>query len=440
MGTSLILDSASPLSPITESPPQPFTISDSDDEQDDYTSAESESGDELEAQGAMVMSELDDSATETETEDEGSSPLPSPYQLDPMQLQSHAGGIVEDDEGITPTVSQPVFTPSTSPSRTTLASSSTPASTLASTLTPVPSSTSLASRRVLSLPQFLKRNSSAKSIPQAVKVGQQNDSDSGDVARDGESESASAGASHRTKGRPIKDRMKRFSRKKAAQLEGEGAVPEEKRKRGLRRRVASAPLTEGLAGQQKLEKKSGLKRKKSKPAYRLDEESTSVGLVQIEIKSAASLPRIKSLSRFTFDMDAFAVVSLGKAVARTRVIRHSLNPVWNEKISFQIGRAEFDAGYNVLFNIFDWDKLTSNDHVGDTELNLRELIEQGIQPDERGLYPATPEGKIAGDDFHDKTLRIMRPEKAGQGNVQENAGEDGPTLFIRAKFTPYGEL
>jgi phosphatidylserine decarboxylase len=37
-------------------------------------------------------------------------------------------------------------------------------------------------------------------------------------------------------------------------------------------------------------------------------------------------------------MDPFVVISFGKKVFRTRVIRHSRNPVWDEKLLFHVRR------------------------------------------------------------------------------------------------------
>ncbi|KAF8495643.1 hypothetical protein JB92DRAFT_3126437 [Gautieria morchelliformis] len=47
--------------------------------------------------------------------------------------------------------------------------------------------------------------------------------------------------------------------------------------------------------------------------------------------------RIILVTRLGWDMDPFVVVSFGKKVFRTRVIRHSLNPTWDEKLWFHIG-------------------------------------------------------------------------------------------------------
>lgn len=127
-------------------------------------------------------------------------------------------------------------------------------------------------------------------------------------------------------------------------------------------------------------------------------------------------------------MDPFVVISFGQKVFRTRVIRHQLNPVWDEKLFFHVRRTE--VNWTINFNVYDWDKMSSNDYVGEISVPLEELLGSTIQPDERGLYPATQEGKLIGDDFqeHDLSIQIEDPQW-GQ-----------PTLQIRAKFTPYDAL
>jgi hypothetical protein len=59
--------------------------------------------------------------------------------------------------------------------------------------------------------------------------------------------------------------------------------------------------------------------------------------------------------RFSFDMDPFVVISFGKKVFRTRVIRHQLNPVWDEKLVFHVRRNE--NAFTIQFAVLDWDKV-----------------------------------------------------------------------------------
>ncbi len=87
-----------------------------------------------------------------------------------------------------------------------------------------------------------------------------------------------------------------------------------------------------------------------------------------------------------WDMDPFVVVSFGKKVFRTRVIRHSLNPQWDEKMLFHVRR--YETSFKIQLTVLDWDKLSSNDHVGDASFDVATLLQDAPKKDEKtGLYP-----------------------------------------------------
>lgn len=84
-------------------------------------------------------------------------------------------------------------------------------------------------------------------------------------------------------------------------------------------------------------------------------------------------------------MDPFVIVSLGKKVYRTKHVRHCLNPVYEEKMVFQILRHE--QNYKISFVVIDRDKLSGNDYVADTLFSLHEVIATQSFPDpQTGLY------------------------------------------------------
>jgi phosphatidylserine decarboxylase len=107
-------------------------------------------------------------------------------------------------------------------------------------------------------------------------------------------------------------------------------------------------------------------------------------------------------------MDPFAVISFGKKIFRTRVIRHSLNPIWDEKMLFHVRR--YEKLFKIQFAILDWDKLTSNDHVGDAVLELGELMSSVPKPDEEtGIYP---EGVESAHGMQEFKLRLVTGKEA----------------------------
>lgn len=84
-------------------------------------------------------------------------------------------------------------------------------------------------------------------------------------------------------------------------------------------------------------------------------------------------------------MDPFVVASLGRKTYRTRVIRHNLNPVFDEKMVFQVMRHE--QAYSLSFSVVDRDKLSGNDFVGTANLALSEIIATSPEADpETGLF------------------------------------------------------
>lgn len=79
------------------------------------------------------------------------------------------------------------------------------------------------------------------------------------------------------------------------------------------------------------------------------------------------------------------VTSLGRKTLRTPVIRHNLNPVYNEKMVFQVMRHE--QSYTMSFTVMDRDKFSGNDFVASAGFPLQTLIKAapGADP-ETGLY------------------------------------------------------
>lgn len=84
-------------------------------------------------------------------------------------------------------------------------------------------------------------------------------------------------------------------------------------------------------------------------------------------------------------MDPFVVTSLGRKTLRTPVVRHSLNPVYYEKMVFQVMKHE--QNYLVSFTVMDRDKFSGNDFVASASFPLQTLVLSAPEADpETGLY------------------------------------------------------
>ena len=117
----------------------------------------------------------------------------------------------------------------------------------------------------------------------------------------------------------------------------------------------------------------------------------------------------RAVTRTGWDMDPFVVISFGKKVFRTRIIRHSLNPSWDEKLIFHVRR--YESKFEIQFSVLDWDKLSANDHIGDASLELAELISRAPQKDPNtDLYAAGEDGIHDLDPF---TVQLVMPKDLG---------------------------
>ena len=110
-------------------------------------------------------------------------------------------------------------------------------------------------------------------------------------------------------------------------------------------------------------------------------------------------------------MDPFVVIAFSKKVLHTRVIRHSLNPTWDEKLLFRVHA--YESAFKVQLPVLDWDKLSSNDHVGDGGFMVADLTADAPWRDERtGLYGEEEDGGHGMKEF-----RVLLLSSSGKGAV-----------------------
>lgn len=61
----------------------------------------------------------------------------------------------------------------------------------------------------------------------------------------------------------------------------------------------------------------------------------------------------------------------GKMVFRTKTIKKTLDPVWNENVNIQIPSM---CKSHIVFNVLDWDRAGDNDELGATTLDLKTIV------------------------------------------------------------------
>ena len=98
---------------------------------------------------------------------------------------------------------------------------------------------------------------------------------------------------------------------------------------------------------------------------------------------------------------------LRQKIFRTCVIRHSLNPTWDEKLLFHV-RA-YENAFKVQLTVLDWDTLSSNDYVRDAEFIVADLMADAPQRDERTeLYGEEADGGHGMNEFSVPRLSSSR--------------------------------
>ncbi|KAF1971035.1 phosphatidylserine decarboxylase proenzyme [Bimuria novae-zelandiae CBS 107.79] len=129
-----------------------------------------------------------------------------------------------------------------------------------------------------------------------------------------------------------------------------------------------------------------LKKKASKlRAYEFSGKTEVAGVLFVEISKITDLPPERNVTRTSFDMDPFVVTSLGKKTYRTKTISHNLNPVFDEKLVFQVLKHE--TNYSVSFTVMDKDKFSGNDYVGTVNFPLEKAVSVAPEADPvTGLY------------------------------------------------------
>lgn len=127
------------------------------------------------------------------------------------------------------------------------------------------------------------------------------------------------------------------------------------------------------------------KKAKQLSGYEYSDKSEVAGVLFLEVQNITDLPPEKNVTRTSFDMDPFVITSLGKKTYRTKTVRHDLNPVYEEKLVFQVLRHE--VNYSVNFTVIDKDKFSGNDYVGTVNFPLEKAVSVApIADPETGLY------------------------------------------------------
>lgn len=226
-------------------------------------------------------------------------------------------------------------------------------------------------------------------------------------------------------------------------------------------------------------RKQRQKRKKKSKAVTGEAENFKLsrrnimGVLFLEIISVSELPPFRSFHRTAFDMDPFVVVSFGKKTFRTSWKRHTLNPLFNERIAFEV--LEHEKDFDITFYVLDKDRFSFNDRIAsgtvqvnnfinlnDTQDskskeenktdsdNSRNDVESGVLDssitivDEKNTVELVKRGKFTGR----KKNKLVHTDTSKFRTIHLNLKLDDsryaekyhPSLKLRVRFEPYENL
>ena len=95
------------------------------------------------------------------------------------------------------------------------------------------------------------------------------------------------------------------------------------------------------------------------------------GILRVTLKHAAGLLAKDSNGK----SDPYVKVLSGGGEKKTKVKKRTLDPEWNEAIDFE-GRYEAFVGTGLTLKLYDWDRIGSDDALGELSVDLRVLEAQ----------------------------------------------------------------
>lgn len=199
-----------------------------------------------------------------------------------------------------------------------------------------------------------------------------------------------------------------------------------------------------FSGSEKVKKRRFRKRREA-AKYELRNRKVK-GVMFLEIISCDDLPPVKNFTRTTFDMDPFVVVTFGKMTFRTSWKRHTLNPVYNERLAFEV--MEHERNFNVQFSVLDKDHFSFHDQVADVSIPIQNLVQIASEVPEE-LQTGSEAGTLGHSDAEVQCLHKKNYSTSSLASMSDapshhaiHISEDGNYVktkkkkkFIRRRYT-----
>lgn len=170
---------------------------------------------------------------------------------------------------------------------------------------------------------------------------------------------------------------------------------------------------------QKRKKNKLVKRKKRKPQWVISKKNHASGVVIMDIIGISHLPSLKNWVRYT--MDPFVILTFGRRVFKTSWKRHNLNPLFNERVIFDV--YDYEESFNFDFKVIDRDSLSSHDKIAHVFIPFKQLLKHQ---------------RTHIDTINDKDVFEI-PLQFDSAVLAQNITKT-PILKIKFSFLEYGDL
>ncbi|XP_010435613.1 PREDICTED: protein C2-DOMAIN ABA-RELATED 1 [Camelina sativa] len=149
-----------------------------------------------------------------------------------------------------------------------------------------------------------------------------------------------------------------------------------------------------------------------------------MGLLRIHVKRGVNLA-IRDIS----SSDPYIVVHFGKQKLKTRVVKHSVNPEWNDLLTLSVT----DPNLPVKLTVYDYDVFSADDKMGEAEFHIGPYIEAIKFCHQLG--PGLPSGTI---------IRKIEPSRKNclseESHIVWNQDKIVQNMFLRLQHVECGEV
>ncbi|XP_070540972.1 myoferlin-like isoform X9 [Ptychodera flava] len=146
--------------------------------------------------------------------------------------------------------------------------------------------------------------------------------------------------------------------------------------------------------------------------------------LQVTVTNATNLPNIEKFGK----IDPQATVIFQGSSKKTEVIKEELNPVWNQKLEWDLNDKALEAHDEVEVFVKDWERVGRNRLLGTARVPLKDLIKSKSKATHANVNLLDGQ-KRATQAYITLQLKYDQPKKAGMGDSGGDEDDGGVTVI-----------